>query len=1257
MAAKIVGTAYVRIRALTDKLSDDIKKGVDKGLKDSDAEKLGEEAGKETGASFAKGFDEKAFEDYQASIEDALDSGNDPAYEKGRETGVSFHEGFDEEVEVGIPDAVERAVDNEENDESASRGGESTGRKWTSFFRDRINVDLRGTFRNLFRRNPEVDRDSGVGGQRSGTFFGDGFLTTARSKLVDLFNGDGQAGILAAIREGLQRGLKNALTSAFASAGPDGEKSAASTGLKTARSFISAFGSAATKGLAALVLNPVVLIGSAIAALTPLIVNVLVGLVAQIGTVFDAALGGIAALGAGIGAGLLSIIPVIAAFTVETDQLEFFKEEIGLLGEEFKGVAEIVQDLLFPAILDLVDFIASSDYLPLLELFAEATGNTIADFIDALRNLLTFENTYERISSILGQSADVFRRFLQGMVPLVDLVITLFDASLPLAGQLADEINESIGNLNQLFGEKAFDGSLQKNFQELYDTFILVGGGLIDISAAIINIATIGGRVSGISFFENFRDFAERARNFTKSPEGIAKIEEIFLRAEPVLRSFNELVRDLFVALFNSATSEGAANSTVAFLDWLRLTALPFLTDVLGPGIKGAFDVVGTTFTNTVLPALEGFAEVFMEIFGPAFQEAFGYIETRATGTLDTFADAFQRLKDPAKSIAESLADVIIAFVPVAAALNALVLSKVLEILVEGFVFLAEALAFLLEVPGVAEFIGIVLAVVSALGTLVAIGSTIAGFVSTIGGAFTLVGGAVSSFVALFNVAFTTILPTLGLVAGALGISVGAFLAIAAGIAVLGVVVVKYWDQISEFFVGIFNWITDLDNLKSIPGLIADGIGAGFDFLLEALGDALAAIPDILATVGEFLLDGFKAGFDFLVKYFPKAASAVGRALLSGLKAALKAVARSIPGLLGLLLDVFLTLLIDLPIALASLNIKLIELFAQALGAVASWLKDTGIPLLIEFWVTLPERIVTAVLGLGQLLFDGFSAGINFLIDKLPDLLELVIQFFKDLPGNIVSGIGNLATFLAPIFVDALEVVKEKVGERLDTIVEFFTGLPGRLLGIVEDLLGAGVDLGQAIIDGIGDGLSGALDSVTGIAQALEDAFKNAWNNVVGFINSAWNEIEVDLPGPFGKVGLPDDIPNKYLTLAQGGIFDKATFAQIGEDGREAVLPLTDPVRTYQLAVASNLFDVLQRGAELSGNSSVFSSSTTTSNVFRSPLQLQRSGTAAGGAQGRAGVVFESGAIPVYAQGAPAWEVADQVVSKLDWKLTNRSDS
>ena len=76
-----------------------------------------------------------------------------------------------------------------------------------------------------------------------------------------------------------------------------------------------------------------------------------------------------------------------------------------------------------------------------------------------------------------------------------------------------------------------------------------------------------------------------------------------------------------------------------------------------------------------------------------------------------------------------------------------------------------------------------------------------------------------------------------------------------------------------------------------------------------------------------------------------------------------------------------------------------------------------------------------------------------------------------------------------------------------------------------------------------------------------------AVNGFIGIINDAFGWIGVNL-GYIGEVGLP--------RLAQGGIVSSTTIAMIGEEGKEAVIPLENNTDNWAGTLASILTDKME---------------------------------------------------------------------------------
>ncbi len=157
-----------------------------------------------------------------------------------------------------------------------------------------------------------------------------------------------------------------------------------------------------------------------------------------------------------------------------------------------------------------------------------------------------------------------------------------------------------------------------------------------------------------------------------------------------------------------------------------------------------------------------------------------------------------------------------------------------------------------------------------------------------------------------------------------------------------------------------------------------------------------------------------------------------------------------------------------------------------------------------------------------------------------------VVDFVQAIPGKFTNALSSLGSTVAGIFRDAMNAGKERVTDIGATIVEWIKGIPAKLL----NTLGAFTSAGKSLIGGFVEGMKNAAGLIEGIAGSV-------WNTVRGLLNSAISKINaaltftISLPGK--DITINSDIPQ----LAKGGIVNSPTLALIGEDGPEAVVPLS----------------------------------------------------------------------------------------------------
>jgi hypothetical protein len=182
----------------------------------------------------------------------------------------------------------------------------------------------------------------------------------------------------------------------------------------------------------------------------------------------------------------------------------------------------------------------------------------------------------------------------------------------------------------------------------------------------------------------------------------------------------------------------------------------------------------------------------------------------------------------------------------------------------------------------------------------------------------------------------------------------------------------------------------------------------------------------------------------------------------------------------------------------------------------------------------------TVVKGVVSLAWDGIKTLVSAGIGK-------VVDFLQGIPGKFTSALSSLKSTAGGLFRDAMDAGKEKVTGIGQTIIGWIADIPGKL----REKLGNFKDAGAALIGAFVDGMKNAAGVIEGIAG-------NVWSAVKTLLNSALDKVDaaltftIDLPGP-KDISFNPPIPR----LAKGGLVNKPTLALIGEDGPEAVVPLS----------------------------------------------------------------------------------------------------
>lgn len=208
----------------------------------------------------------------------------------------------------------------------------------------------------------------------------------------------------------------------------------------------------------------------------------------------------------------------------------------------------------------------------------------------------------------------------------------------------------------------------------------------------------------------------------------------------------------------------------------------------------------------------------------------------------------------------------------------------------------------------------------------------------------------------------------------------------------------------------------------------------------------------------------------------------------------------------------------------------------------------------LEFWNTYVQPILQ---NLALMFEDTYENHLKPVFDNIFEIMGIVIDILNDLWTNILQPIiawiiENVLPVILPIIKNLSQNIKDSVDFILDLINFLLAGVK-LVFAAIHALLTKDTD----------KALRQTEKSVKDFVNSVIQMFENMVNRVINGINSlisGFNSIGFDLPDFLGGGSWHPSIPTistvNLPRLANGGVTTGRTLAEIGEAGREAVLPL-----------------------------------------------------------------------------------------------------
>lgn len=196
---------------------------------------------------------------------------------------------------------------------------------------------------------------------------------------------------------------------------------------------------------------------------------------------------------------------------------------------------------------------------------------------------------------------------------------------------------------------------------------------------------------------------------------------------------------------------------------------------------------------------------------------------------------------------------------------------------------------------------------------------------------------------------------------------------------------------------------------------------------------------------------------------------------------------------------------------------------------VATWFMDNVVTPLVNFFSGLWEGIANIFKSIGSWFSNVFKSA----ADGIKNAFSSIGSFFS----NIWSKITGVFSKVGSWFSDKFKAAVDGIKKVFNSISSFFSGIWESIKSIFSKV-------GSAIGGAITNTVKSAINGVLSTAIKIINGFISAINIAISVINA--------IPGVSLKKLSKLSVPK----LAKGGVVDSATLAVIGEQGKEAVVPL-----------------------------------------------------------------------------------------------------
>lgn len=374
-----------------------------------------------------------------------------------------------------------------------------------------------------------------------------------------------------------------------------------------------------------------------------------------------------------------------------------------------------------------------------------------------------------------------------------------------------------------------------------------------------------------------------------------------------------------------------------------------------------------------------------------------------------------------------------------------------------------------------------------------------------------------------------------------------------------------------------------------------EGFASFYDQAVAATGGVETQLQNVQNTINKVIAAALEGNLTDVDKYITQLTSRIGAVaptLIQGFTGAFSALAKALPSIIKELLPALMSGLADLAVGIIEAAPMFVDAIVESIPLIMDGLDMLFYAVMESLPIAIPQiidGITNGIILLAQTLTQP-----QFLSMLLNAALTLFLEIVHAIPKMLTSLIGALPQILLNIieFLTSPETIKQLIEAAVDLFFSLVLAVPqilgsliqafGNLVaGLWEGIKSMFAEFAANFGNFIGNIFKGAINGVISFIEGFVNLPIDALNGFIGIINGAFGWIGVDI-GYIDRIQLP--------RLAEGGVAgDGATAAIIGEEGREAVLPLEQNTDNWAGLLASTLVEEMEaEGLQSGGGVTVY---------------------------------------------------------------------